>query len=45
MINNIFNKSNKRPSISYYEDLYDDDKNPIGTKAVLKIPCEYKFDV
>lgn len=43
MINNIFNKANKRPSLRYIENLFDEDNNPIGTKVVLKIPIEYTF--
>ena len=45
MINNIFNKNNARPSIKTFEDIIDNDGNVAGTKAVLKIPVEYKFDM
>jgi len=45
MISNIFNKNNARPTIKTFEDIVDKNGIVIGTKAVLKIPVEYKFDM
>jgi len=45
MISNIFNKNNARPSIKTFEDVIDNNGHVAGTKAVLKIPVEYKFEI
>jgi len=45
MINNIFNKNNERPTIKTFEDVIDMNGIIGGTKAVLKIPTEYKFEM
>lgn len=45
MMNSILNKSNRRQSEIVYTDLYDDNSQAVGTKAILKIPLDYKFDI
>ncbi len=45
MMNTILNISNKWPSIITYTDIVDIDGKAAGTRAILKIPVGYKYEV
>ncbi|MCF8366432.1 MAG: histidine kinase, partial [Bacteroidales bacterium] len=45
MMNNILNSNNRQHSNISYTDLYDSNGIAAGTRAVLKIPVDYKYDL